>query len=61
MGGGWRSWMPYDASKRVGVELYDYRTDPGERENVAGKASMTATLREMQGLMEEYFRSQVRK
>jgi len=61
MGDGWRSWMPYDASKRVGVELYGYRTDPGERENVAGKASMTATLREMQGLMEGYFRSQVRK
>jgi iduronate 2-sulfatase len=58
MGDGWKSWMAYNPAKVVGVELYDYKTDPGEHENIAARPAMAAEVRQLQGLMEEYFRSQ---
>ncbi|MBM3442607.1 MAG: sulfatase [Bacteroidetes bacterium] len=59
MGDGWKSWMPYDASKHISTELYDYHQDPGEKANHAGRPAMAAAQKELQGMMEGYFRSQV--
>ena len=40
-------------TKVLGVELYDYQTDPLERENLAGKTAYATVLKEQQALFEK--------
>jgi arylsulfatase A-like enzyme len=40
-------------TKVLGVELYDYQTDPLEHENLAGKTEFAAVLKEQQALFDK--------
>jgi hypothetical protein len=40
-------------NQTLAIELYDYQTDPHERENIAGKAECAALLAEQQRLFDD--------
>jgi hypothetical protein len=44
---------PVFGSQTLAVELYDYQTDPHERENIAAKAEYSALLKEQQRLFDD--------
>jgi arylsulfatase A-like enzyme len=44
---------PVFGSQTLAIELYDYQTDPHERENIAGKAECAALLAEQQRLFDD--------
>jgi hypothetical protein len=45
--------MPVFGGRVQATELYDYQTDPLERENLAGKTEHAAVLKQQQALFDK--------
>ena len=59
MGEGYRTTMPFSEEMLVAKELYDYRRDPLETVNVAGRLFYRKAYRNMRHKMLEFFESQL--
>jgi hypothetical protein len=61
MDNNFRSSQPYNASSLIGSELYDYQTDPEEKNNVFNDKKYAAVAKEMQQKMLAFFKTQANK
>jgi arylsulfatase A-like enzyme len=50
----WRDWKLIDSPDEIGFELYDLARDPGERDNLAGRAP--ETLQELRAHLDDWSR-----
>ena len=57
---GFRSTTVFNASLIAGTELYDYKKDPLEKENVANNKKYKSVARDMNSKMMTFFKSQVK-
>ena len=60
MSNGYRSNKPFDKNLVIGTELYDYKKDPLETENVVNDKKYTAITKEMNVKMMNFFKSQIK-
>lgn len=58
---GWRSTQPLDESLIIARELYDYKRDPLETENMVDRFRYRRTARKLNQLMRDHFHSQTLK
>ncbi len=61
MGNGFRSNKPFDKKLVIGTELYDYKTDPLEKVNVAADKKYATVSKQMYNKMLQFFKSQQTK
>jgi len=52
------STQPYDSSRIVGRELYDYQEDPGETLNLVDDPGYKKVVEKMNQRMQEFFKAQ---
>jgi iduronate 2-sulfatase len=57
---GFKSDQPYKEDLLIGAELYDYKSDPEERVNVADDKKYAVVSKDMKQKMLGYFKSQVK-
>ena len=57
----WRTSQPFNNNLMIGAELYDYKKDPLEKVNVAGKKEYVVVLKRMQDYMKRYMDSEFKK
>ncbi len=56
-----KTYVPFDEKKVVGVELYDYTTDPLETKNVANKPEYKKIVEQMRKDLHQHYKEQYEK
>lgn len=52
---GFKTYMPFDASKVIALELYDYEKDPQEKHNLANDPRYTGVVSRLERQLAEYY------
>ena len=52
---GFKTYMPFDESKVVAYELYDYNKDPEERHNVANDPAYASVVKNLKKKLHQYY------
>ena len=60
MNNGFRSTQPFNKDWIIGIEMYDYKKDPLEKENVANEKKYASVAKEMNNKMMVFLKSQVK-
>ncbi len=53
---GFKTYMPFDESKVLAYELYDYEKDPGERHNLANDPKYAGVVKKLKAQLHDYYR-----